>query len=309
MNEIRSITPMFATLPITALRTFESAARLLSFKAAAAELAVTPAAVSHQVRSLEDWLGIALFERLPRGVRLTPSGERLFHSLHSALLDMTKVIDSVRPQRSAGSLVLSTTASFAALWLIPRIGRFYDRNPGIDVRLDTAAAPIDLYQDASVDLVIRYGRTDYPDLRSHCRLEEIFGVYGSPNQVAASATAPPPLITVRWPNSTLYERSWQSWCDAAGENWLKEDAVLREYDEEHYALQAAIGDQGLVLASSIMVSQFVDSGLLVPYRPEIGVRGAAYSALCVPGRERHPPVRVFLEWLKEEWFERIQPSR
>jgi LysR family transcriptional regulator, glycine cleavage system transcriptional activator len=300
---------MFATLPLTALRTFESAARLLSFKAAAAELAVTPAAVSHQVRSLEEWLGVALFERMPRGVRLTRRGEQLFHGLHNALLDTTKVIDSVRPERSAGALVLSTTASFGALWLIPRTGRFYAAHPGISVQLDTSATLIDLHQDASVDLVIRCGRTDYPDLREDCRLEEIFGVYGSPTQVAAAATIRPTLITVCWHNSMLYERSWQSWCEAAGEHWLEENAILREYEEEHYALQAAIGGQGLVLASSVMVSQFVNSGLLIPYRPEISVDGAAYTAMCVPGRERHPPVRVFLEWLTQEWLGNFSISR
>jgi DNA-binding transcriptional LysR family regulator len=292
---------MFANLPVTALRTFESAARQLSFKRAAVELTVTPAAVSHQVRSLEDCLGVALFERLPRGVRLTPSGERLFRGVHSALLDMAKVIDIVQPQRNCGSLVLSTTASFAALWLIPRIGRLYSDNPGIQIRLDSNAALVDLHKDASVDLAIRYGRDDYADLHHHCRLEEFFGVYGSPNHVAAAGTTRPPLITVRWHNSMLYERSWRSWCDAAGEHWLDGKTVLREYDEEHYALQAAIGGQGLVLASSIMVSQFVDIGLLTPYRPDITVHGSAYTALCVAGRERHPPVRVFLEWLTREW--------
>ena len=87
---------MFASLPLTALRAFESASRLLSFKAAAEELSVTPTAISHQIRSLEDWLGVALFERLPRQVRLTEGGERLFRSLHGALLEVAQSVDTLR---------------------------------------------------------------------------------------------------------------------------------------------------------------------------------------------------------------------
>ncbi|QRK84932.1 LysR family transcriptional regulator [Pseudomonas granadensis] len=292
--------PMFASLPLTALRAFESASRLLSFKAAAEELCVTPTAISHQVRALEDWLGVALFERLPRQVRLTEGGERLFRSLHGALLEVAQCVDTLRPQRSGSSLTLSTTAAFAALWLVPRLGRFYAQHPDINVRLDTHCEVIDLHQDASVDLVLRYSLDDYPNLYGLCLFDESFGVYGSPEQVALAAQRTPTLISVHWYNSKLYAHGWQAWCAKSGENWLNPTPAIREYDEEHYALQAAIAGQGLVLASNILVSQSVASGVLVPYRGEVQVDGAGYSALCVPGRERHPPVRAFFAWLREE---------
>lgn len=291
---------MFASLPLTALRTFESASRLLSFKAAAQELSVTPTAVSHQIRTLETWLGVALFERLPRQVRLTDSGERLFRSLHGALLDVAQSLDTLRPQRSAGHITVSTTPAFAALWLVPRLGRFYAAHPDISLRLDTQCDVVDLQQDASIDLVIRYSLGDYPNLFGQCLFDECFAVYGSPEQVARAGTQVPTLISVRWHNSDLYALGWQAWCAKAGETWLDHNPVLREYDEEHYALQAAIAGQGLVLASNILVSESVDAGLLAPYRPYVSVDGAGYSALCVPGRERHPPVRAFFQWLQEE---------
>jgi len=291
---------MFASLPLTALRAFESASRLLSFKAAAEELAVTPTAISHQIRSLEDWLGVALFERLPRQVRLTEGGERLFRSLHGALLEVAQSVDTLRPQRSGSSLTLSTTAAFAALWLVPRLGRFYAKHPNINVRLDTHCEVIDLHQDASVDLVLRYSLDDYPNLYGLCLFDESFGVYGSPEQVALAARRTPSLISVHWHNSKLYAHGWDAWCGKSGENWTNQHPVIREYDEEHYALQAAIAGQGLVLASNILVSESVASGLLVPYKAEVQVDGAGYSALCVPGRERHPPVRAFFAWLQEE---------
>ena len=289
---------MFANLPLTALRTFESAARLQSFKAAAEELAVTPTAVSHQIRTLENWLGVALFERLARGVRLTQCGERLFGSLHGALLDIVQSVAQLRPQPSTGSLTLSTTPAFAALWLIPQLGQFYQAHPGIKVRVETSTELLDLQQDASIDLVIRYGYGSHPSLHSQCLLDERFGVYGAPGLLAALDPARLTLITVRWRNSQLYDRSWKAWCEAAGESWL-EHAELREYDEEHYALQAAIAGQGLVLASNVLVSQSLAMGLLQPLRPDITVPGANYTALCVPGRERHPPVKAFFDWLNE----------
>ncbi|WP_162492865.1 LysR substrate-binding domain-containing protein [Pseudomonas sp. St29] len=291
---------MFAHLPLTALRTFESAARLLSFKAAAEDLSVTPTAVSHQIRSLEHWLGVPLFQRLPRQVRLTDSGERLFHSLHGALLDVTQSVDSLRPSPSPTQLTVSTTAAFAALWLVPRLGRFYTRHPRISLRLDTRCEVVDLQQDASIDVAIRYSQDDYPDLHGLCLFDERFAVYGAPRQVALAQQQRPSLISVHWRNSRLYADGWQAWCTLAGEQWLDDPALVRSYDEEQYALQAAIAGQGLVLASNILVSQSVASGLLQPYRPQVQVDGAGYSALCVPGRERHPPVKAFLQWLQEE---------
>ncbi|SEN91379.1 LysR substrate-binding domain-containing protein [Pseudomonas sp. NFACC39-1] len=291
---------MFATLPLNALRAFESAARLLSFKAAAAELSVTPTAVSHQIRALETWLGVQLFERQPRQVRLTDGGQRLFNSLHGALLEVAQSVDTLRPQRTNTHLTLSTTAAFASLWLVPRLGRFYARHPNINVRLDTHCEVVDLHQDASVDLVVRYSLDSYPNLYGLCLFDEHFGVYGSPEQVALAAQRPPTLISVRWHNAKLYAHGWEAWCAQAGETWLARQPCVREYDEEHYALQAAIAGQGLVLASNILASESVASGLLVAYRPQIQVNGAGYSALCVPGRERHPPVRAFFQWLEEE---------
>ena len=180
-----------------------------------------------------------------------------------------------------------------------RQGQFYARHPAITVRIDTRATLVDLHQDASVDLVIRYGEGEWPTLDCHQQLTETFGVYGTPAQVAAATQTTPTLITVQWQGSTLYPRLWQQWCAQADEAWLADEPVQRAYDEEHHALQAAIGGQGLVMASSVMVSAALGSGLLVPYRADIRVPGACYQVLSVPGRSRHTPVRVLLDWLQE----------
>ncbi len=292
---------MFAELPLTALRSFEAAARLSSFKDAAEELHVTPTAVSHQIRQLESWLGRALFLRQPRGVALTEDGRRLFASLHGALLEIAQSLAALRPRPDAGCLTVTTTASFAALWLVPRIGRFYARHPDIAVRIDAGARVVDLEHDASVDVAIRYGGGVPPGLHRHGGLDEYFAVYGAPGQAAAQAAqAPPTLITVEWGDSRLYRCGWEAWCARAGLDWMQRAPTLRAYDEEHYALYAAGAGQGLVLASSVVTAGTVARGLLEAYRPDIRVPGERYHVLCVPGRERHPPVRAFLRWLEEE---------
>jgi len=296
---------MFASLPVTALRAFEAAARLRSFKLAAAELSVTPTAVSHQIKALERQAGCALFDRVPRGVRLTDKGARLFVSVHGGLLDIAQTLDALRPAPASGALTVSTTHSFAALWLVPRLGRFYQAFPQYQLNLNASAEPVDLLQDASVDVAVRYSSHTYPALHTACVLQEWFGVYGAPALLAhmgkRSAHRAPALVTVRWRDSELYEQGWQAWCGAAGLPAWRKPSAVHAYAEEHYALQAAIAGQGLVLASSVMVSDSVGAGTLAAVRPDVRVPGSAYTALCAPGRERHPPVKAFLGWLSQEF--------
>ncbi|WGF88662.1 LysR substrate-binding domain-containing protein [Marinivivus vitaminiproducens] len=287
---------MFAPLPLTALRSFEAAARLGSFKEAAAELAVTPTAVSHQIRQLEAWLGRALFTRLAHGVALTEAGQQLFRRVHSALIELAQATDALKPDRPRGRVTIATTPSFAALWLVPRLGRFYAAHPGIEVRMIGSAELADLQRDASIDLAIRYAVSDTAGLLVHGRLEETFAVYGAPE--AGPVGERPALITVRWGGSALYEEAWRAWCAAAGLDWRRDDGSIVAYDEEFHAMQAAVAGQGLVLASSVLISDSVRHGLVRPFRPEVTVQGAAYTILSVPGRERHPPVASFLRWLK-----------
>ncbi|MCD0501693.1 LysR substrate-binding domain-containing protein [Bordetella petrii] len=297
---------MFAHLPVAALRAFESAARLQSFKQAAAELHVTPTAISHQMKNLEHRLGMPLFERRARGVSLTPGGQALFRCVHGAWLDIAQTLQRLQPQLSANALNVSTTHSFTALWLVPRLGRFHEAWPQYQVRLSSTPAVVDLSQDATVDVAIRYGTQQYPDLTAMCSMQERFGVYGAPSCVAGIGPGKrPPLISVHWQDSRLYESGWRTWCRRAGLGWMRARGPDRLYEEEAYALQAAVAGQGLVLASSIMASGLLANGLLVPYRPDVDVPGAAYTALCAPGRERHPPVRAFLQWLAHE----MRPAR
>lgn len=290
---------MFARLPLTALRTFESAARLGGFKAAADELAVTPAAVSHQVKSLEQALGLRLFDRSAQGVRITEAGLRLQQQVQGALQQLLDSVQGLTPTHDTRQLTLSTTAAFASLWLIPRLGDFYRRYPDIQVRVDTDNQVVDLHRDASIDLALRAVIQPDPTLFQLPLLEEFMGVYAQPGWVLAD-TGPLELISVPWQSQTPLVVDWPTWCERAGHTDWPARARLRQYDDEHYALQAAIAGHGLVLASTVLVADSVAQGLLHPYRPDTRLSAARYCAVCVPGHERRTPVREFLAWLQTQ---------
>jgi DNA-binding transcriptional LysR family regulator len=291
---------VFSTLPLNALRTFEAAARLGSFKAAADELSVTPAAISHQVKTLEAWQGAMLFKRSGQGVALTEEGEQLYRQSHQALLDIRRSLESFSPETASQTLTLSTTPALASAWLIPRLGRFYRAFPQFDVHIDTRNELVDLLRDSSIDLAIRTVSRDDPSLFRQDLMNEWFGVYGAPGLLASLDEDQVELIDLRWPMPGAFSVNWQRWCEAADcAHWLG-SARMRQFDDEHYALSAAVAGHGLVLASNVLVADSVKRGELMAFRPQVSLPGPRYVAVCVPGRERDPQVKAFLAWLAEE---------
>ncbi|WP_321848361.1 LysR substrate-binding domain-containing protein [Burkholderia diffusa] len=292
---------MFSKIPLTALRVFESSARLGSFKAAADELSVTPAAVSHQIKSLESRIGVLLFERGASGVRLTEEGERLFRASHDALLALSRGLDAVRPEAAdERTLVLTTTPAFAAMWLIPRLGRFRQVDSQLNIKVETGNTLADLDRDARIDLAIRATSRTFPTLHEIALIDEYFGAYAATGFDAHRSDERLDLIETVWDTPLPMSIDWASWCRAAGrEAWL-ERAVFRHYDDEHYALQAVLHGQGVGLLSSVLVAEHVERGALMPIEPSVRLAGARFVALCRPGREREPQVRRFLDWLEAE---------
>ncbi|WP_104012523.1 LysR substrate-binding domain-containing protein [Burkholderia anthinoferrum] len=292
---------MFSKIPLTALRVFESSARLGTFKAAADELSVTPAAVSHQIKSLESRVGVLLFERGAGGVRLTEEGERLFRASHDALLALSRGLDAVRPDAAdERPLVLTTTPAFAAMWLIPRLGAFRRIDPHLHIKVETGNALVDLERDARIDLAIRATSRRFPALHEIALIDEYFGAYAAVGFDAHRSDGTLDLIETVWDTPLPVSVDWASWCRAAGrEAWL-ERAVFRHYDDEHYALQAVLHGQGIALLSSVLAAEHVERGALMPIEPAVRLDGARFVALCRPGREREPQVRRFLDWLEAE---------
>jgi len=287
---------MFGRLPSpSALRTFEAAARLGSFKAAAQELFVTATAVSHQVRALESQLNVQLFVRKTRLIELTPAGAELAPVLTRAFLDIRNTLENILSEESA--ITVSTTASFATLRLVPMLIEFYAAHPEFRVQLDTTTTPLDLIKERRVDIAIRYGHGPYPGLDEIKLLEGTFGAYVSPGMMDLSqGLNGVTLIETAWQQNMLAEINWKSWLSAA-DIQLTDPNIVR-FEEEQNVLQAAIAGQGAALASSTLVADLVKRNLLIPYQEKIQLKGAGYTALCLPEQRNTRKMNTFLSWLK-----------
>lgn len=291
---------MFYRMPSpAALRTFEAAARLGTFKAAAAELFVTPTAVSHQIRTLESQLGVPLFVRRTRAVTLTGSGERLATAVHQAFSQILLALEDVAAAESV--LTVTTTPAFATLWLVPRIARFQEKYSQYWVQLETGTTPVDLQRDRRVDIAIRYGQSDYPNLHKVPLARETFGAYASPEYLSSlSRLREAVFIETAWRQQGIEDIGWGAWLAQGGFTETVSSIQVRQFDQEHYVVQCGIAGQGLILSSSILVQDMVQRGFLVPYRPDIQLDGMQYSLLCTTDRSNSIKFRRFSEWLETE---------
>lgn len=254
--------------PLAALRAFEAAARHLSFKRAATELAVTPTAISHQMRLLEETLGLKLFERHPRGLLLTPEGQRLYPVLRDGFDTFAKVIASLGSRPARTVITVSATRAFTARWLVPRAPSFTAANPTMDLRLHAADEPVDL-RAAKVDAAIRYGHVPSPGLEAEELFRDDFAPIASPHLDlrAPEDIGRHTLIHFEWFRTKRETPTWSRWLARAGLRSIKPKAELTFTDESH-AIQAALAGQGLALLSSKLIADELASGaLLQPFGP------------------------------------------
>jgi len=256
--------------PLAALRAFEAAARHASFKQAADELAVTPTAISHHVRSLESWLGVALFERRTRQVLPTPAGAMLFPVLREGLDAFADAIAALQAGTQRPTVTLSATPAFVAKWLLPRIADFQARHPHIDLRLHASTAAVDL-QHGAADLALRYGAGPYPGLQAEALLHDRFSPVASPmlGLRAKRDLAHAPLIHFEWQQPHASPPVWAAWARAARLPRLDVQGGLHFSDESH-AIQAAVAGRGVALCSEVLVADELRQGLLVvPFGPSL----------------------------------------
>jgi LysR family glycine cleavage system transcriptional activator len=282
--------------PLTALRAFEAAARHLSFRKAAEELAVTPTAISHQVRLLEETLGLALFQRHTRRVSLTAAGNALFPALRDGFDAFAGAITGLYPQSERRAVTLSATTLFTARRLIPRVGAFRERFPEFELRLHAAETVVDLHGGVA-DAAVRYGRGPFPGLISHHLCDELFGVICSP---LLRVAAPEDLKGVTLLHAEWYKQSdqtpnWRRWMQEARADWLDIERGPHFTDESH-AIQAAIAGQGVVVASLILLRDELAGGVLVqPFGPLIA--GDGYHFVATPENMACADVLALKEWL------------
>lgn len=247
---------------LSALRVFEAAARMQSFKQAADELAVTATAVSHQIRTLEEHLACRLFLRKTRAVALTDEGRLLYDAVRVGFDAIRVGVDRLRMQQARPTITLSTTPAFAAKWLVPRLATFQIEHPQIELHVHASNQPVDL-RSGAVDLAVRYGHGHYPDLTATLLLQDRFAPVASPRLKIRRVTdiLRHPLIHFDWHRSPPVALTWEGWARVAGFADLDTSAGIR-YSEESHAIQAAIAGQGVALLSLALVREEMSMGLL-----------------------------------------------
>jgi LysR family glycine cleavage system transcriptional activator len=284
--------------PLNAVRAFEAAARHASFRLAAAELFVTPGAISQQIRLLEDHLGVQLFERRPRAVRLTIAGQDFFAAISRHLRGIAQAAERLKPR---GDTVLVTLVpTFASRWLLPRLPHFTQNNPDVQVRVDATPALVDLTQQ-QFDLGIRYGHGGYPGLESRLLFSETVVPLCSPSY--RSAHWNPEHSRLAWEEVRLLHENppddfWPQWISGTGFTELETDAGMY-FSHGLLVLSAAIEGQGVALQPREFVERELDSGALVIADQRKIETGRGFY-LVWARRELRPAVLRFRDWVINE---------
>jgi LysR family glycine cleavage system transcriptional activator len=290
---------MALTLPsLNGLRAFEAAARHLSFTRAANELHVTQTAISHQIRRLEEQLGISLFERRPRELRLTREAASYLPAVQAAFEELRQATARLqRPNRDA-LLTVSTTASLAAKWLVTRVAAFQDANPGIEVRITTSAHLVDFRRE-EIDMAVRYGRGHWPGLRARWLMaEDIFPVC-SPALLRAAKPLrqPADLVHQTLLHTTASREDWQLWLTAAG---LPTSIAARRgmsFDQSFMAVQAAVDGLGVALGRTRFVEADIAAGRLVVPFDVVLPADAGFYIVAPEETADTPKLALFHDWL------------
>lgn len=293
--------------PLIELRAFEAAARHLSFKRAAAELGVTPTAISQQIRLLELHCGQPLFRRRPRPVSLTWAGEQLFPTLRDGFASIADALSMVRAGAANGRLRITATNAFAARWLLPRLPRWREAYPRLKLDIVGTDSVLDL-KAGEADVAIRYAVKPPGDGPATELLRDTFRVVASPKLVgAACKTLRPsdlaryPLIEAEWPPHDSHAPNWRRWQRAARQRYKSmpdlASIVSVSFREELHAIEAAIAGQGVAILSDVLVASELASGALVPVS---SVTLAGYGCYMVhrTGHPKEASIRSFVAWAR-----------
>jgi LysR family glycine cleavage system transcriptional activator len=283
--------------PMQALRAFEAAARTGSLTRAAELLHVTHGAIGHQIKALESELGVRLVERAGRGVRLTDEGERFAARVRVAFAELAEAVREVAEGRNPRQLRITVLPSFAARWLLPRIGRFVAAHPEIDVDVRASNALADFRRE-DVDLGIRHGSGEWPGLIAEKLMEDGYFPVCSP-RLARGRLPKRPAELERFTLLRSEGEPWKPWFEAAGLDW-EEPARGPMFSDSSHTLQAAIEGQGIALARESLLGQDLRNGLLVRLF-DVAIRSPRSHFLVYPPRlQSAPKLLAFRSWIFEE---------
>jgi LysR family glycine cleavage system transcriptional activator len=283
--------------PLNSLRSFEAAGRHLSFTRAAEELCVTQAAISHQVRALEENLGVALFKRLPRKLVMTAAGYALLPEITASLDRIESAVLEVKQREGVKEQGLSirVAPSFAAIWLSPRLKDFWQKYPDINLRLYHSHLAVE-FDQSEIDLGLTYGDGQWPGVEAFPLLKLGFFPVCSPDLLGDERLDLTQLLS----NYNLLHdadyRCWKSWLDEAniqGVNAYRGQLI----DDTNVLINAAIDGQGIALGSEVFAEKYLESGQLVRLSDVTFFNDEAYYLVCPEAHLQKEPVAIFKQWI------------
>jgi LysR family glycine cleavage system transcriptional activator len=295
--------------PLIELRAFDAAARHLSFKKAAAELGVTPTAISHQIRLLERYCGRALFRRRPRPLSLTEAGAGLFPVIRDGLEAFATAIAAVKRDDAKQSLRVTTTNAFASRWLVPRLPSWAKSHPNAPLEVIGTDSVLDLHAGDG-DVAIRYAtsRTAPKGGIAEELLSDTFWPVCSPQLLSpggrlkrAADLAKHVLVHSYWSPSDLEPPTWQRWLALARRKWRDvpefKDMQHLSFREELHAIEAVIAGQGIGIFSNVLVAPELAAGTLVKAF-DLSLPGYRFYLVRAPGHPREKAIQAFSKWLQ-----------
>jgi len=289
-------TRSFDRLPLNALRVFEAVATRLSFADAADALHVTPAAVSMQIRTLEDYLRVPLFRRSGRAIALSAEGALLLPGVRRGLNELQQAMQQLRQDRSGGALNISTVASFLQKWLLPRLPQFHDRHPQIELSIHTSRDPVDFAQ-CDFHAALRMSSAPTPGLYNEKLFDEWFVPVCSRELLARHGPLRTPADLKRYPLLRSSDESWSLWRHPGAEaDWHERGAA---FDDSLTVLAGAEQGQGLALTRWALAAQDLANGRIVRASERIVPCPRAYYFVCPESYLALPKLQHLLEWLRE----------
>jgi LysR family transcriptional regulator, glycine cleavage system transcriptional activator len=292
--------------PLASLRAFEAAARHMSFKEAAAELGVTPTAISHQIRLLEDICGQPLFQRRPRPLALTGAGQRLFPVLRNGLDAFVTAVASISEGAEQRPLRVTCPNAFASRWLVPRLPRWREAHPKIPLEIIGTDAVLDL-RASEADVAIRYASSTPTDLIALEIFRDSFFPVCSPKMLPDDTIKRPaellqyPLIHFDWMNRDPEAPTWSRWLAIARSVDPDLPDINKAWDlsfrEELHAIDAVVAGQGIAICSDVVVSRELRSGALIKAH-QLSLPGYGFYLVHMPHHPREPTIMAFSSWMR-----------
>src|SRR5579862_5113860 len=285
----------FDRLPLNGLRVFESVASHLSFAVAAEALHVTPAAVSMQVRTLEEYLGVPLFRRSGRSIALTAEGELLLPGVRRGLGALQQSMRQLRQDRVAGALNISTLASFLQKWLLPRLPQFHDRHPDIQLSIHTSRTPVD-FSSSDFHAAIRMTTGPSAGLYNEKLMDEWFLPVCTRELLAKYGPLRDAADLNRFPVLHSSDEDWSLWLHPGDDDWRERGTA---FDDSLTVLAGAEQGQGLALTRWSLVAQDLASGRIVQASKRLAPCPRTYYFVCPESYVTMPKVQQLLVWLRE----------